>query len=190
MGFFQLNIAKRSGPPSRIPLPTGNQYVKMDGQSQQELPPPRVPSGRSGSRYGPRSTMQSYPLKKANAEELPLETSNQSAPDGLLSSPSSAGHHNANHMHSLSNIHPTSSLVHSARSLHSIGPSSSLAGQVSSSSLSGANYSASGPNISHRSGPTADMPVSVTGPLPAPPSSQPVAPTDNLNMTAAESNNR
>lgn len=162
-----LAIAKKSGPPSRIPLPTaGNQAVKMDVQSPQDLPPPRVPSGRCGSRYGQRSNMQAYPLKKANAEQLPSETPRHSIVDGLGASPSSVGPHTPSNLYSLNNMrqNPNTNMVHSARSLHSIGPSSSLAGQASSSSIPGANFSASGPNLGQQDG-------DATGPLPQPPSS-------------------
>ncbi|XP_060078160.1 cytosolic carboxypeptidase-like protein 5 [Ylistrum balloti] len=173
-----LAIAKKSGPPSRIPLPTGNQGVKMDVQTPQDLPPPRVPSGRCGSRYGQRSNMQAYPLKKANAEQLPSETPRHSIADGLLASPSSVGPNATGNLYSLNNIRQSaaSNMVHSARSMHSLGPSSSLGGQVSSPSISGANHSASGPNLGQP-----DMDLS--GPLPQPPSSA------AENLTVTEPNN-
>lgn len=63
----QLAIAKKSGPPSRIPLPTGRQFMQLTSPTVQELSPPRVPN-RSG-RYSQR-TPQPYPVRKASAEVL------------------------------------------------------------------------------------------------------------------------
>ncbi|XP_056018899.1 cytosolic carboxypeptidase-like protein 5 isoform X9 [Ostrea edulis] len=62
-----LAIAKKSGPPSRIPLPTGRQFMQLTSPTVQELSPPRVPN-RSG-RYSQR-TPQPYPVRKASAEVL------------------------------------------------------------------------------------------------------------------------
>lgn len=62
-----LAISKKSGPPSRIPLPTGQQFMHLTSPTVHELSPPRVPN-RSG-RYTQR-TPQPYPVRKASAEVL------------------------------------------------------------------------------------------------------------------------
>ncbi|XP_061175030.1 cytosolic carboxypeptidase-like protein 5 isoform X2 [Saccostrea echinata] len=64
-----LAIAKKPGPPSRIPLPTGQQFMQLSSPTVQELSPPRVPN-RSG-RYTQR-TPQPYPVRKASAEIISL----------------------------------------------------------------------------------------------------------------------
>ncbi|KAK3592089.1 hypothetical protein CHS0354_019346 [Potamilus streckersoni] len=62
-----LAIAKKSGPPSRIPLPTGRYFLNLTPPNT-ELPPPKTP-GRLGSSYR-------YPLsaKKEASPRVPLET--------------------------------------------------------------------------------------------------------------------
>nr|XP_022317122.1 cytosolic carboxypeptidase-like protein 5 isoform X7 [Crassostrea virginica] len=62
-----LAIAKKPGPPSRIPLPTGQQFMHLSSPTVHELSPPRVPN-RSG-RYTQR-TPQPYPVRKASAEVI------------------------------------------------------------------------------------------------------------------------
>nr|XP_022317256.1 cytosolic carboxypeptidase-like protein 5 isoform X13 [Crassostrea virginica] len=67
MTTAELAIAKKPGPPSRIPLPTGQQFMHLSSPTVHELSPPRVPN-RSG-RYTQR-TPQPYPVRKASAEVI------------------------------------------------------------------------------------------------------------------------
>ncbi|KAL3867842.1 hypothetical protein ACJMK2_040688, partial [Sinanodonta woodiana] len=63
-----LAIAKKSGPPSRIPLPTGRYFLNLTPPNT-ELPPPKTP-GRLGSSY-----RYHLSARKEASPRVPLETS-------------------------------------------------------------------------------------------------------------------
>ena len=74
-GIFQLAIAnKKPGPPTRIPLPTGRQFVQLNSPSKEEISPNLIPN-RSGPRVVQPKPVQQYPVRKASAEVLSAELS-------------------------------------------------------------------------------------------------------------------
>ena len=91
--LFQLAIAnKKTGPPTRIPLPTGRQFVQLTSPSKEELSPSHIPNKTGGGRITQSKPMsQQYPVRKATAEVLTADISSPMTPKFPVDVPNYTG---------------------------------------------------------------------------------------------------